>query len=215
MLVLGCALLALAVVSIYMSLSGYLPGRTHIGWAFLAAFIAGTAVFGVIWFSRYTDAVGQFLGLMIIIVLLASQSPLAAELVSQGAVPDGSKGLKLLNVHTSAERMVIEDDLPGAIAEFERIIENDPEDYPARFRMAEVCCQAEDYRKAVAAYEALLEYAGELSRDQHCLALTRLADIYANNLGDTANARRCIHMIIEKYPNTSYAGHARARLANL
>jgi tetratricopeptide (TPR) repeat protein len=107
------------------------------------------------------------------------------------------------------------EDLPGAITQYERIIAEDPGELSARFRLAELCSENEDYRKAAGVYENILEQANEIGVDQHCSVLTRLSEIYAHRLDDADSARRHIHTIIKKYPDTKYAGYARDRLDSI
>ncbi len=209
---------ALGAVSLYLTFTGFFPGRTHIGWAFLGVTMAVLLTF-VVWHSgtgEVTPATyGNFFYVLFLLIFLIPQGPLIVELLSLAAIPDPSKGLKPLKVHTDAERKVVEDDLPGAIAEYERIIAEDPEDIEARFRLAELCCEDEQYPKATAVYKALLECAKDLSISQHCSALTRLSEIHARHLGDVHTARSYIETIIQKYPDTKFAAYAKDRIDNL
>lgn len=211
-------LLVLGAASIYLTYSGLLSGRTHIGWALLGV-AAAVFLTSVVWHSGTGEIGYGTIALVFYIVFLsiffALQGPLLLELITMTILTDPSKGLKILKVHTVAERKVTEDDLPGAIAEYERIITDDPEDFEARFRLAELCSENEQYAKAAAVYEMLFEHAKDLSTGQHCSALTRLAEIYARHLGDVNAARRYIQTIIETYPDTKYAGYARDRLSTL
>jgi lipopolysaccharide biosynthesis regulator YciM len=140
---------------------------------------------------------------------------LAAETIVETFMPDRSRGLRLMRFYTEAEKKVIEDDLPGAIEEYEKVIAEDPDDMRARLRMAELCGEAEQYNKAVATYEAILARSEKLSRSEHCSVLTLLSDIYSKHFHDGDRARKNIQAIIDRYPHTSYADFARERLARL
>jgi len=208
----------LGAISIYLTFTGFFPGRAHYGWALLG--ISFTVFFGSVVINAGAGEIGFETVFSLVYVLflsafLALQGPLVLEMISLTVIPDPSKGLKPLKVHTEAEKKVVEDDLPGAIAEYERIITEDPEDYDARFRLAELCCENQEYRKAATVYEEVLKLAEGLSVSQRCSALTRLSEIYASHLGDVNNARRCIRTIIESHPDTKYAGYAEDRLSNL
>jgi tetratricopeptide (TPR) repeat protein len=157
----------------------------------------------------------SFLYILFLTGLLGLQAPLIAELIAQATLPDPSRNLRPLKVHTTAERKVAEQDLPGAIAEYEKIVADDPKDIDARFRLAELCCEHEEYRKAVAVYEALLGHPRKLGIGQHCSMLTRLSEIYARHLGDPTMARQYVQTIIDTHPGTKYAEYAEARLSNL
>ena len=159
--------------------------------------------------------IGTIFHVIFLVLLLALHGPLVAELMTLAVMPDASRGLKLLKIHTEAERKVVDDDLPGAIEEYERIIAEDPADTAARFRLAELCYQNEEHRRAARAYEDILQKVGNLGVDQYCSAVTRLSEIYAYHLGDATTARRHIQSIIQKFPNTKYASYARERLDSL
>ena len=204
-------LTGLGILSNYLTFSGYIPGNTKIGWTLVCAALA---VFSwpLILMSRSEQAgVGILLHIIFLGVLLAMQAPLVAELIT--LIPDRSRGLKVLKVHSEAEKRVNDDDLPGAIEEFDRIIAEDPHDLEARFRLAEICCRNNEYRKAATTYEALLKSAKKLEMSSRCVALTRLSEIYAQHLGDVGRAREIINLIIDKYPDTKYARYAKERLS--
>lgn len=208
-------LFALGVVSIHLTSSGYFPGRARVGWALfgitlavffpMAAWRAGTGAAGV----------GALFHILFLSLLLMLQAPLLVELITLAVMPDSSRGLKVLKVHTEAEKKVIQDDLPGAILEYESIIAEDPGDIEARFRLAELRYQNKEYRKSASAYEALLEHKQELDIDRHCSILTRLSEIYAHQLGDVETARAFVQRIVSEYPDTRYAVYARERIDNL
>ncbi len=207
-------LIGLGILSNHLTFSGYIPGNTKIGWTLVCAALA-VFFWPLILMLRSEQAggVGILLHIIFLSVLLAMQAPLVAELIT--LIPDRSRGLKALKVHSEAEKRVNDDDLSGAIEEFERIIAEDPHDLEARFRLAEVCCRNNEYRRAATTYEALLKSAKKLEMSSHCVALTRLSEIYAQHLGDVGRAREIINSIIEKYPNTKYARYAKDRLSTL
>ena len=215
MTILLCILLVLGGLSIYLSFSDYVPGHTTIGWAILGTYLFFYLLFAIVWLATVHDPFSSLFAVVGLALLLAVEGPLVLELVSQSVLPDHSKGLKVIQVHTEAERKVTEDDLPGAIAEYEKVIAGNPADIVARFRLAELCCQNKEYRRAIAAYEDLLKSGESLDISQHCSALTRLSEICARQLGDMENARRHIQTIIETYPGTKYADYAVDRLGNL
>jgi tetratricopeptide (TPR) repeat protein len=159
--------------------------------------------------------IGALFHIIFLSLLLMLQAPLLVELVTLAVMPDSSRGLKLLKVHTEAEKRVIQDDLPGAILEYESIIAEDPGDIEARFRLAELRYQNEEYRKSASAYEALLGHSQELDMDRHCSVLTRLSEIYAHQLGDVETARAFVQRIVSEYPDTRYADYAREHIDNL
>lgn len=215
MWILLCILAVLGVFSIWLAYSDLVAGRAFLGWGVLACFAVVYAMFASAWLEDMGDAGGLFVAAIALALILMTQGPLLFETITQSFVPNSSSGLKLLKVHTEAEKKVIEDDLPGAITEYESIVAEDPDDLDAVYRLAEICCENQDYVKAAKAYHAIVTHGRDLGISQHCSALTRLSEIYANNLGDIEKARKCIRIIIKEYPETKYAGHASARLENM
>ncbi len=215
MLLTGCILVALVVLSFYLAYSDLLATRTYLGWILLAVFLIFFIRFADLWVTKLDNPFHMFFAVLLLALIFLSQGPLLSELISQSVLPDPSKGLKLIKDYSEAERKVAQDDYTGAILEYEKVIAKTPDDTVARFRLAELCYENEDYRKAAMAYEALVARARQLDMRQHCSALTRLADIYTNHLGDKESAKKHIRTIIETYPDTKYSGYAADRLANL
>lgn len=208
-------LLVLAGLSIFLAYSGYLEGRTYIGWAYLVVFLVIYFQFVSLWYKKMDTAFGMYVSALGLTLLLMTQGPLVVELISQALLPDPSKGLKLVKVYSEAEKKVAQDDLPGAILEYEKVIAKDPEDIVARFRLADLCHQNEDYRKAALAYESIIARKQQLSMSQHCSALTRLSELYSEHLHDVQKAGIFVQAIIDQYPGTKYADYAAERLKNL
>jgi len=212
----GSLLLVMIIISLWFAFSGWVERYTILGWVFLAVFSAVYISFCKVWFATLVDSISGIMISLLSVVLsgliLATQGPLLLELISRSVLPDPSRGLKLLKVHTEAERKVAEDDLPGAIEEYQKIIAKDPDDITARFRMADLCYQNKDYRKAVEAYRALAELNEKLDLSQQCSALMRLSEIHAGNLGDLRGARKYLEKIIEEHPDTKFSEYATNRL---
>jgi len=214
-IVLLIPLLVLAVFSLRFAFSGDLEGRLVKGWILLIAVWALTYELVASWMATHPDPFNRLAAGLVGALLFGSQTPLLIALITHTFMAGRSRGLKVLKVHSEAERLVTEEDLPGAIREYVRIVTEDPEDVDAWSRLADLCYQNGSYRKAAKAYERVLEHAHEFGPDRHCSVLTRLADIRANQLGDVAGARGLIETIIREYPETKYARFARSRLDNL
>jgi tetratricopeptide (TPR) repeat protein len=210
-------LIVLAVISILLTRDGYFERRTYPGWILFGVYLVIYLAFAIRWMSNLTlgTAAASFEAIRAFVtfsLLLALQGPMVAELITQMMMPDPSKGLKILEVHTEAERLVAQEDIPGAITEYEKIVEAEPEDALARCRLAELYFEVKAYKKAVAAYEAYLEHADKISVGDHCFTLTRLSEIYAQHLNNPQTARERLRTIVEKYPDTKYADYAQDRL---
>ena len=209
-------LLIMSVLAYRLSISGILDNYEYIGWIYFGVYLAIYIPFVAAWYRATGEVTGlEILYIILLAVLILPLGHLGAELIKVAVMPDLSKGLKLLKVHTEAERKVSDDDLPGAIEEYEKVLAKDSSDVAARLRMADLCNEAKQYEKAVAAYEVLLKKPQGLGVDQHCSVLTRLSEICARQLGEYEKARGAVQMIIDKYPDTEYAKFAKDRLANL
>jgi tetratricopeptide (TPR) repeat protein len=214
-LALGLLIVAL-ISSVYLAYSGILVGRAYIGWIYVVIYLLIYFPFAVAWYRDLAAiSVTTILHVTFLVLLILPLGALATETIVETFWPDRSKGLRIMRFYTRAEEKVIEDDLPGAIEEYEKVIAEDPDDLRARLRMAELCAEAEQYDKAVATYEVILTRSEELGKSQHCTVLTRLSDIYSRHLFDVHRARENIQAIIDRYPDSSYADFARERLARL
>jgi len=210
------ALIVLIGLSVRLANSGFFAGREDVGWILFGGVLILYISFVAAWYRATGEVTGwEALYIIFLAVLILPLGVLGAELVTLTFMPDPSKGLKYLRAHTEAEKKVAQDNLPGAIEEYENLIAKDPNDIPARMRMAELCSEIEDFEKAAKAYEGTLKKAHLLGVDRHCSVLTRLSEIYARNLGEPERARELVRVIVDKYPDTEYAAFARERLENL
>jgi tetratricopeptide (TPR) repeat protein len=206
----------MSYLAVRLANSGIVQGYEYVGWAYLGAYMVVYIPFVAAWFRATGDISGmEILYIIMFAVLIIPVGILGAELAAQALVPDSSKGLKLLKVNSAAERKVAEDDLPGAIAEYESALAKDPNDVAARLRMADLCQEAKEYEKAATAYEALAGKPRGLNVGQRCSVLTQLSEIYARHLGQMEKAREAVQKIIDLYPDTDYAKFAGERLKNL
>ena len=208
-------LIVLTILSLKLSGSGILAAYPYIGWTYLLVYMLIYIPFVAAWHMHFELSVLTLPYIIMLIALIYPLCVLGAELASLALVPDPSKGLKLLKVYSAAEKKVAEDDLPGAIEEYEAVIARHPNDIAPRLRMADLCHEAKQYERAAAAYEKLAGKPQGLNVDQHCSVLTRLSEIYARHLGQLEKARETVQEIIERYPDTDYAKFAKERLNNL
>lgn len=209
------AMIALGVVLFNLANSGYLHGHTYAGWAVL-----GAELIIFFWAAvRQAGAAGSgFTALAYILILgyiFTMQAPLISELLVLTFTPDRSAGLKVIKTYSIAERKIIEDDLSGSIAEYEGAVADDPGDIEARLRLAEVLFRNADYEKCVETYQDVLKRERRLSAERHCLILTRLAKIHAEQFTDPEKARELLLSIIDKYPDTRFSKYAGECMAGL
>jgi hypothetical protein len=97
-------LIVLAVASIQLAFSGSLQGREYLGWILLIIFGVVAYESVAIWMSRHPGPISKLATGIVGALLFATQAPLLVELISQAVLPDRSKGLRLLKVHTEAEK---------------------------------------------------------------------------------------------------------------
>ncbi len=208
-------LIIMTIGSVKLSGSGILVAHSYVGWIYILVYMLIYIPFVAAWHQHFGITVMTLPYIIMFIALIYPLSVLGSELAMVALIPDPSKGLKPLKVYSAAERKVSEDDLPGAIAEYELEIARDPKDVAARLRLADLCSEAKQYEKAVTAYEALAGKPRGLNVDQHCSVLTRLSELYSRHLGQMEKARVAVQEIIERYPDTNYAKFAEERLKNL
>jgi len=208
-------LVALSLVSIYLTVTGFFPGRTHLGLLLLIIILVLTYELIGTWMVINPGPFNKLMAGFIATLIIMSQAPLVLELIARGALTENTKSLNLLKAHSEAEKLVTQDDLPGAIKKFEHIVAENPEDVDLLLRLADLLYQNGDYQKSAETYQALLVHSEELDVARHCSTLTRLSELYANQRGDDEMARRCIQTIINEHPGTRYARYAANRLQNI
>lgn len=205
----------LAVVSLQLAFSGNLEGRLLRSWLLLIAVCALTYELVARWMAMSPGPNATLTAGLLGALLFGSQAPLLLSLVTHTFTFNRSKGLNLLEVHSEPEKLALDDDLPGAVKEYARVVAENPGDIESMFRLAELLYENGEYRKSAGVYEDLLGYAQELRMARHCSVLTRLAELYAQQLGDVERARAFTQTIMKEYPGSRYARYAMDRLKNM
>ena len=211
----GLLLLLLMGTSLWFAFSGNVEDHSQLGWLLLGAFAAAFLFFFISLFRIVVDPRVLYISVIGSVLILMTQGPLLFELLSRSFFSNSAGNLTLMKSYSIPERMVSEDDISGAIAEYEKLIREDPADIVARFRIADLYCRTTKYEKAVQAYETLVSLKGKLDVNQHCSALMRLSEISAQQLADIASARQYLERIIREYPESRMAGYAAERLKTL
>ncbi len=208
-------LLVLAVVSMHVAFAGNLEGRAHLGWILLIVSCALTYEFIGRWMATHPGPTTKILVGCVGAILFGAQTPLLVALITHTFSFRGTGGLKLLEVHSRAEQLISEDDLPGAIAEYEDILTQTPDDLDVWILLADLLYKNGEHRRSAGAYEVVLNQSQDLAVHRHCLVLTRLSELYAHHLDDMARARGFVETIIREHPGTKYARYASDRLNNM
>lgn len=106
-------------------------------------------------------------------------------------------------------------DVAGALAAYEQVIAAHPDAVPPRMRAAELyAARGADPRRAAELFLEIRAMPGITSRDA-VYACSRLVDLYDGALNDPGRALVELRRIIELYPGTPVAAHARAALPGL
>lgn len=113
------------------------------------------------------------------------------------------------------ESLAARGDVAGALAAYEEVIAEHPEAIPPRMRAAELyAARGGAPRRAAELFREIRAMPGVASRDA-VYACSRLADLYDGPLDDPGRALVELRRIVELYPGTPVAAHARAALPRL
>ena len=110
------------------------------------------------------------------------------------------------------EALAAKGDVTGALESYEAVIAEQPTAVSARMRAAEHYAKGNrDPKRAAELFKELRLIPGVVSRDA-LYATNRLVDLYDGPLGDPGRALVELRRIIEQYPGTQVANHARNAL---
>jgi hypothetical protein len=112
-----------------------------------------------------------------------------------------------------AEKLTSEGRYTEAVAEYERVIDEDPEDVEARLLLGDVQCKMDQYELAARTFTEALEL--DLPPEKWCYIANRLADVLVRKTGEPQEAVRVLKRIAEKYPKAKFARYARERIERI
>ena len=113
------------------------------------------------------------------------------------------------------EALIMKGDIAGALESYEAIIAENPMAVSPRMRAAEhYLAKERDVARAAALFREIREIPGVSSRDA-VYASTRLVDLYEGPLANPGRALVEMRRIIELYPGTPMAKHAREALPRM
>ena len=101
-------------------------------------------------------------------------------------------------------------DYEGAAELYRKETDSDPTDREAHRRLAEVLLKMGSPREAVEELRSVLALSKE--EEARCAAAFRLAEVLQDEMGDREAAADLYRMVLQDYPDSKYAGHARSRL---
>jgi len=112
-----------------------------------------------------------------------------------------------------AEKLTTEGRYAEAVAEYERAIEEAPDDAAPRVFIADTYCKARQYELAAQVLDEALKL--DLSMEQRCQIANRLADIHLQYTDEPEKAIAVLSGIVDTYPDTTFARYARERMARI
>jgi tetratricopeptide (TPR) repeat protein len=112
-----------------------------------------------------------------------------------------------------AEKLTTEGRYAEAVAEYERAIEEAPDDVAPRTFLADTYCKAGQYELAARALDEALKL--DLSEEERCQIANRLADIHLHYTDEPEKAIEVLSGIVDAYPESAFARYARERIARI
>ena len=116
--------------------------------------------------------------------------------------------------YSREDALVMRGDVEGALASYEEIILEAPTDPQPRIRAADLCAKSGLRERAETLYRSVQRLPRVASRDDIYVS-NRLVDLYLAWPGHEVNGLRELRRIIDTYPESDAAKHARAGLVNL
>lgn len=157
--------------------------------------IGGSVAFGVWWWyfvTRVSHGAGKLFGEFI--------------------QPSGAGSYERQYSHEDA--LVMRGDVEGALASYERIILEAPNDAQPRIRAADLCAKSGLRERAEILYRSVQRLPRVAARDD-IYASNRLVDLYLAWPGHETKGLLELRRLIDTYPETDVAERARAGLVNL
>ena len=123
-------------------------------------------------------------------------------------------GPKYERQYSEEDTLVMRGDAEGALASYERIILEAPNDAQPRIRAADLYAKSGLRDRAELLYRSVQRLPSVASRDD-IYASNRLVDLYLAWPGHETNGLRELRRLVDTYPETDVAERARAGLVNL
>ena len=112
------------------------------------------------------------------------------------------------------QALAIRGDVAGAMASYEAVLRESPQDVEAHVQAAELYVEHADHERAIALFRAVREIPG-VSAARDVYASNRLIDLYLGPAGNDGRALVELRRLVERYPGTDTAGRARAALGRI
>lgn len=146
---------------------------------------------------------------------IQTRSMTAAAAVATAVTFPGGSHTPYEEQYSYEESLMARGDVVGALAAYEKVIAEQPGRVAPRLRAAEHYARgARDPKRAAELFREVRDFPDVPTRDA-VYASSRLADLYDGPLGEPGRALVELRRIIERYPGTAVASHARAALPRL
>ena len=116
--------------------------------------------------------------------------------------------------YSREDSLVMRGDVQGALASYEQIISEAPNDAQPRIRAADLCAKSGMRERAEILYRAVQRLPRVLPRDDIYVS-NRLVDLYLAWPGHEKSGLRELRRLIDTYPESEAGARARAGLVNL
>jgi hypothetical protein len=167
--------------------------------------------------ARYplsTSLFGALAGACFLYWMQTRSAAAAGAVAAAVTFPDGSH-TPYEEQYSFQESLVAKGDMEAALEAYEQVIAEQPGRAAPRLRAAEHYARgARDVRRAVELFREVRDFPDVSTRDA-VYASSRLADLYDGPLGEPGRALVELRRIIERYPGTAVASHAREALPRL
>lgn len=170
---------------------------------------AGVLTTGVV----FAAVVGAILGGASAALFVTSVSRGAGDAFGSFIQPSGSSA-PFERQYSYEDSLVMRGDITGALASYERIIAEAPEEAQPRLRAAEVCLKSKLNEKAESLFRGVQRLPQVAPKDD-VYASHRLVDLYRAWPGNETKGLRELRRLIDTYPNTDVAVRAREGLTSL
>lgn len=182
--------------------------------------IAGASVAGALairagfppWSVVSAVVVGAVLGGAGVALVVLSISQGAGNAFESFIQPSGSGTFE--RQYSYEDSLVMRGDVTGALASYDRIIAESPDEPQPRLRAAEVCLKSKQNEKAESLFRGVQRMPKLVPKDD-VYASNRLVDLYLAWPGNEAKGLRELRRLMDRYPNTDVATRAREGLASL
>jgi hypothetical protein len=112
------------------------------------------------------------------------------------------------------DSLAVSGDLAGALRSYERHLARNPTDVEAQVRTAELALKAGDATRAASLFSGVRRVPN-LTVDRELYATQRLIDVYLDSLGDRGKALVELRRLVERFPATREAQHARVAIERI